>query len=447
MRLALSLCVLLSALPASAAYEDAGWGARDVGMGGAFTAVYDDPGVVAYNPGALGHASALEAGLSFRRQFHIPSGEVDRESTRGTVVAPVRQELLNGALGFDMRFDRRRMVGGDRGISFLYGTRGLLETDAGGVDFGGALKILSTSFDSGGKANTHLALDGGTLWRFADRYAVGAALLNFGSPKFGVDRAPLALKLGAAEQVRGVTIAADLTKREPSATLGGKHSMSLGFERWWATPRVGQFAFRSGMSIGDASRTWSAGLGWRAQGARVDYAMTVPMTGVARFGHAVNLTVRFGRADPEGEYEKLLAQELRYRKQLGDALEASSVKQWKLGEELGRMRTEMAGLRAEIDLKRASEGEAKRRLKELEDRHKKASESFEKMKADREGAARKAKESMFQEDWRSYQKAKLSGAADAVLLEQVGRILREYKDSGVDLSDANQELRRLQRAR
>ena len=46
----------------------------------------------------------------------------------------------------------------------------------------------------------------------------------------------------------------------------------LGFERWWPTARAGQFALRSGMSLGEGTRTWSWGLGWRAQGARLDYA-------------------------------------------------------------------------------------------------------------------------------------------------------------------------------
>ncbi|MEQ1919490.1 MAG: hypothetical protein ABL955_09835, partial [Elusimicrobiota bacterium] len=281
----------------------------------------------------------------------------------------------------------------------------------------------------------------------SERYAFGASLLNFGSPKFRGDRAPLTLKIGAAEQVRGVIFAADLTKRESSASGNGQHTMAIGFERWWATARAGQYALRSGMSLGEGTRTWSWGLGWRAQGARLDYSMTVPMTGIARFGHGLTLAVRFGRADPEGEYEKLLSQELRYRRQLGDALEASSVKQWKLAEELNRLRAEMAALANEVEMKRASEGDAKRRLKELVERQQKAAETYEKLKADREGAARQVRVSLFQEDWRSYQKAKLAGAADSVLLEKVGRILREYRDAGVDLSEASQELRRLQRSK
>ena len=451
MRSARTSLALLLALalprPARAAFEDAGFGPRDVAMGGAFCAVADDPGVIAYNPASLGQASALETTASYLRQFHIPSGESDRDSTRAAVVVPLRQEMLNGALGFDLRYDRRTHVGGDRGIGFMYGTRGLKETESGGIDFGGGFKILSASYDAGGKAGTHLALDFGALYRFSERFALGASLLNFGSPKFKGDRAPLMLKLGVAEQLRGVIFAADITKRESSMSGNGQHTLALGFERWWATARAGQYALRSGMSLGEGSRMWSWGLGWRAQGARLDYSMTVPMTGTARFGHGLSLSVRFGRADPEGEYEKLLSQELRYRRQLSEALEASSVKQWKLAEELNRVRTDMGTLRDEVERKRASESDARRRLLELEERRRKAAESFEKLKSERESVAHQTKLSMYQEDWRSYQKAKLAGAADGVLLEQVGRILREYRESGVDLSEASSELRRLQRAK
>lgn len=438
---------MVTAMPARAAFEDAGFGPRDVAMGGAFTAVADDPGVMAYNPASLGQASAIETTVAYLRQFHIPSGESDRDSTRAGVVVPLRQELLNGAIGVDMRYDRRTKVGGDRAFGIMYGTRGLSETQGGGVDFGGGFKILTTSFESGGKGGAHLALDMGALYRFSDRYSVGASLLNFGSPKFGGDRAPLTLKIGVAEQVRGVIFAADLTKRESSQSGNGQHTMALGFERWWATARAGQYALRSGMSLGEGARTWSWGFGWRAQGARVDYAMTVPMTGTTRFGHGLSLSVRFGRADPEGEYEKLLTHELKYRRQLSEALESSSVKQWKLAEELNRMRQEMAALSAEVEMKRASETDAKRRLRELEARQQKAAETYEKLKAERENTTRSVRVALFQEDWRSYQKAKLAGAADSVLLEQVGRILREYRDAGVDLSEASSELRRLQRAK
>ena len=86
------LLTLVLPSAALAAYEDAGFGPRDVAMGGAFTAVVDDPGVIAYNPATRGQSSALDTSMSYLRQFHIPSGESDRDSTRAAVVVPLRQE-------------------------------------------------------------------------------------------------------------------------------------------------------------------------------------------------------------------------------------------------------------------------------------------------------------------------------------------------------------------
>ncbi|MBI3289434.1 MAG: hypothetical protein HYZ74_07950 [Elusimicrobia bacterium] len=442
---------LVCAVSARAAFEDAGYGPRDAAMGGAFCAVGDDPAVIAYNPASLGQSTALEVAGSYIRSFHAPAGQSDRDSSRATLVAPARRTVFNGAFGFDAHYDRRTGFGNDRGIEVAYGTRGLIENEGRSLDFGLGLKSLNSSFDAGGKPVTRMAADLGALWRASDRHAVGVSILNAGGATFKSngfsDRAPLALKIGFAEQLRGVTLAVDLTKREPSAGLRGRHNMGLGFERWWATARAGQFALRSGLSLGDQARTAAWGLGWRAQGTRIDYAMIIPMSGIARLGHGFSMTFRFGRSDPEVEYEKLLSQELRYRRELAVELQAGAVKQGKLSEEIGRLREEIAALRGEIEKKRASEGEAKRRLKDLETRQKEADETFERLKAERERQAIKTKTTLFEEDWHAYQKAKLSSVPDSILQSEVNRLLREYKDSGVDLSEANQELRRLQLAK
>lgn len=437
---------LVSSVPARAAFDDAGFGARDAAMGAAFTAVTDDPAVMAYNPGALGLATAPELATVYLRQFHPPGGESDRDSMRLTGVLPVRQETLNGAVGLDIRYDRREPYAQDRSFGFYYGTRGQREEEQGGLDYGGGLKFTGSNINSS-KAGLKPAIDFGALYRFKERYAAGASILNFFSPKFAggglKDRAPLTLKVGLAEQVRGSILSADFTLREPSLGQEGTKSLGAGFERWWATPRHGQYAIRSGLNLGDKSKTWRWGLGWRALGARVDYAMIVPITGVTRVGHGVTLTMRFGRADTEGEYERLLGQELKYRRELSSALEASSTKQWKLAEELNRMRGEISILRGEVERKSASEGDARKRLQELERKRRAAEEAAEALRRD----AGRTKQALFEEDWRAYHRAKLSGAPDSALLERLARILREYKESGVDLGEANQELRRLQQSR
>jgi hypothetical protein len=449
MRLALAL--LLLAGPARAAFDDMGFGARDLAMGGAFTAVHDGVEAVAYNPASLGQVQALQTAASYQRLFHAPSGESDRDSTRGAAAIPVRGDILNGGFGVQIRYDRRTRVSKDREIGFSYGTRGLREGEGGGLDFGGGLKFLGVAPETGSAPGLKPALDLGALWRTRGRYAVGASLLNFGGAKFrspGIhDRAPLALKVGAAEVLRSATLAVDATMREGNGGNGKSLTFAAGFERWWALARQGQVAFRSGASLGDSARMWNWGAGWRALGGQLDYAMSVPLSGTTRFGHAVTVTVRFGRADPEGEYEKLLSEEMRYRRDLSEALEASSLKQWKLAEELARLREEIESLRARLAASKASQEQAKQELGALEKRAQKASRDYDALKNEREAAAARGKQALFNEDWRVYQKAKLSGASDAALQEQLGRLLREYKDAGVDLGEANQELRRLQRAR
>jgi hypothetical protein len=442
----------LAAAPAFAAFDDAGFGARDAAMGGAFTAVHDEVGALAYNPAALGQAPALEAAASYMNGTHPPAGTIDRDTTRAAGAVPVRQEIFNGAFGFDVRFDRRTNVSKDREIGLYYGTRGLHETENGGLDFGGGLKTQQSSLEAGGSTKTKAVLDLGTLWRVDDKRSVGASLLNFGGAKFTgphgySDRAPLALKVGAAESVHGALIAVDGTLREGSSGQGSSESFGLGFERWWPTARAGSFAGRSGFSIGNLSRVWSWGLGWKQGGGRVDYAMGVPMTGVTRFSHALTVAIRFGRSDPGAEYERMLQGEMQARQQLGRSLDASAVRQQALSEEIGRLRDEIAALRSSLAEKTSTADEARRKLSDLETRHKRAVDTFQRLQDEHARNAAKTKAELFREDWDAYRKAKLGGEPDAALIQRVQRLLVEYRDAGADLGEANQELGRLQQSR
>jgi hypothetical protein len=61
--------VLFMSLPASAAFKDTGWGARPLGMGGAFTAVANDASGPLFNPAGIAQVSQKEATFMSAKLF------------------------------------------------------------------------------------------------------------------------------------------------------------------------------------------------------------------------------------------------------------------------------------------------------------------------------------------------------------------------------------------
>lgn len=431
---------------AIAAFETWPASPRAAAMGGAAGAVTGDAVSLFHNPAALTALRHLEFDASYLRQFHLPSGETNRDQFNLAAGVPVSQEIIGGVLGFGYGYGSVQGRGAERALVFSYATRGLREGERSVLDLGGSLKFLSVTGSAGKTIKP--ALDFGALWRLKDRYGVAAAVENLNGPSMpGGDRAAAGIRLGVSESLRGFTMAADIAKREPSGGHPGTAEVAAGLERWWATSRWGSAALRTGLALGDRNKTWNWGLGWRLQGAQIDYAMTVPISGVTRFGHAVALMMRFGEANPEGEYEKILRQEVGLRKDLATALEAGHARQWKLAEELRRQREEIETLRKRLLDRTASEAEARERLKSLENRHRRAVDAYEREKKEQQRLAERTQETLLREDWAAYQKLKLGGAPDAVLLDQLQRLLRQYKDSGLDLSEAHQEYHRLLRSR
>jgi hypothetical protein len=446
-----ALALLLTAAPARAAFEAGVYSPRAAAMGAAMTAVADDPVSQLYNPATLGPIDDTTVGLNYLRQFHTPAGEVNQDLMDIVAAIPVRQEIVNGTFGVGTVYNRQNGVGVERTVFGGFSSRALWQRDLRRLDVGGTFKILKKSVDDGGSGAARMALDTGLLYRWAERYALGFSLLNWNGPSIQSggyrDRAPAEMRLGVSESARGFTYSLDLAKREPSGRHAGTAELAAGFERWWATPRNGSYAARTGLSLGDREKTWSWGLGWRVFGAQFDYAMTVPISGATRFGHAVAIVFRFGQSNPEAEYERVLATEIRYRKDLVEALEAGEVKQWKLAEELSRMRDEMDALRQKLATKAVTESDTRKRMRDLEERHQRAMETFERIKSEARKVKDKTKQQLFEEDWGAYQRLKLSAAPDTVLLDHLKRLLSQYKDTGVDLSPASQELVRLLRTR
>jgi len=455
------LCLASLAAPARASNEDLGLDARSAGMADAVTA---DPGLSALtlNPAALGHVSRAQLQAGVRKFAQAPAGPTDLDGMTLAVVVPLKDPAFRGAIGLSWTHDAVDPKALDRTAGLTYATRSWREFGPGTFDMGLTVKGFWRSGRQYGGRASKVLVDVGTYYRFSDSKALGLSLLNLNSPRTDVgrvqDTAPVILKVGYAQQVRRLTVAMDFTKREP--TTGNEpdvqrratHTGALGVEHTWGTAKWGSFTGRSGLSLGTLAKTWNLGAGWSQYGTRLDYAMRVPVSGGKRWGHAVSLSYLFGSWDPEGEYERLLHSELRYRQDLSQALESAEVKQWKLAEDLRLMRKEMEELKREAVVKEVEAGQAAGKLKDverqirlklLEERRQEAERRMRQLEAERERMREQDKEFQFQKEWQAYIQLKLDGVSEIVLIERLKRILRQFQGAGVDLGEANRELTRL----
>ncbi len=443
---------------AHASHEDVGLGARSAALADALTALGDETGAAAMNPAALGQIKRADMEFGLRRFFHTAAGATDLDGLSVSGGIPFAQFPFPGALGAYWTHDQIKDLSIDRTLGLVLASRGWREFGAATLDGGLTLKSLTRTGERDlGKASK-AAFDAGFLLRLGDDKSVGLSALNINGPRTDLagipDRAPVMVKFGYAHQVRRFKLALDLTRREPSPSRDATTSGAFGTEFGWGTPSLGNFLGRTGLYFGGLARAWNLGLGWGKSGARLDYAVRIPLSSGSRGGHAVSLSYRFGSWNPESEYERMLRSELGYRRDLSRALEAAEIKQWKLAEELRILRDEIDALRGQLIEQSAGRSEAEEkaqslerqmRLKELEEKRRQAQRDLERLAAEREKMRRMNKDLLFSEDWRAYEELRIQGAAEPALLERVKQILREYKGTGVDLGEPHRELQRLMR--
>src|SRR5690349_1619520 len=82
----LLLQVFICRPPAQAAFEDPGWGARPVGMGGAFTAIADDSNAPLYNPAGIVQVQWHELSAMYAQLFSGLTLYSGNAATGGDVV-------------------------------------------------------------------------------------------------------------------------------------------------------------------------------------------------------------------------------------------------------------------------------------------------------------------------------------------------------------------------
>ena len=447
--LSASLFAALAA-PAAAVFEDVPAGARQAGFGGRQAGLEDPLGFWA-NPALPGASRKFETGAHFLSSERTPQGPAELRAYGAWLLAPRMAYGKMGtlAVGGQYRDDGGRFT--QKTINFGWGTWQLLRGETGALDLGANLKILSAAA-SGGDSASGAALDLGAVFRPDGRHALGFSILNLNNPAFDVgtlkDKAPLIIRLGVSERREDYSLSLDLAKRTASAGRKGNVSLNPGMEHVWRTERAGLLFSRAGLFVAERAAALSAGLGWKHLASEISYGVSLPLTGAVVPAHSVTLSLRFGDRDVEAEYERLIKQEIKYRKDLVEALDESARREAKLRDEMASLKAEVDALSARLkdtQAAKAAESGEKERLAAVVRRQAAAEAELKALSAKRAADRLEQSRRAFAADWRDYLKLKNGGAPADVLKGSLQRLITQYQDAGIDISQATVELQGLVR--
>ncbi len=329
--------LLLGALPASAAFEDLGAGARGPGMGNALAAASEDVYAVHYNPAGLGLVSRPQFTASYTQLF---TGLTDG-SKLGTSFFGYAQPLADGRRGsLAAALNSFTLDGGSYREDTLYlGYGRRVYAAPGGSDLflGATLKSLRSSFGTfaetydatdgvlstgradpllaGGRTRSALDADAGALYRFLNHYQLGLQVRHLTRPDMaygsgGSDRLPLDVKLALNYRSLISNLVAQVeTKKGPDGSAD--NIVTAAAERWFPETFIGDFGVRGALGIGTREyRQVSLGLSYRTRRVQVDYGFSLPLGTVSGISgsHRMGISFLFGKpTEKEETLEMLMA--------------------------------------------------------------------------------------------------------------------------------------------
>lgn len=324
----LALALALPALPAWAAFEDLGAGARAPGMGNAFVGVADDVYAIHYNPAGLSLLSRPELGTSYGRSLIGLSDNSNLSSSFVGYAHPVAGGRLGTAAASWEQFAYNGGMYQEDSFSLAYGRAALRGPWDGTLHAGGTGRYLRRAFGtvpeasnamsgivSTGRADPVLSgrsslgavdADFGLLYRLKDHYAAGLSVLHLMEPNvaFGSARDPVRrqvrLGLGYRSLLSNLSVQLD-SKRSPAGTQD--RIFTVAGERWFPRLFIGEFGVRGSIGIGTREfKQLTAGASYRTSRLGVDYAYAIPINTVATpaGSHRFAFSIRFGgRAEPD----------------------------------------------------------------------------------------------------------------------------------------------------
>lgn len=432
------------------AFEDIGTGARPMALGNAYTAIADDVNALYYNPAGLINLKRKELSATYGLLY---MGLGDKSKINNSYVAygqTITEKI--GAMGFswqqltltDLYSERTLTLGYARkmtpSMSFGINFKQLYHeyTSPEGRTDNNAITDLGQSDPvfSQGNSKSNISLDFGYLFRPWRNYSFGMMFQNINEPNMAIsetDHDPLRMTIrgGFAYNERRVSIIGDVQTKK---SIGNKRDIffTTAAERWWLNAIFGRADVALRTSVAFGSRDFSqltAGLSYRVNSLQIDYGFVMPLSGIT-FGnsqgtHRISLTMRFGKrlSGPEEEAALRAAAE-EAAKRAEEELEAAK-------KESERLMREMEKIRRESDQQvEKIKQESQIWKNELEETRKKSGKEV----------AVKQLDTRIADKLNEYWKRKFAGAT---LDERIGiltQILRDFSDTGLDLSLIEREL-------
>jgi hypothetical protein len=312
----LALLLLLLSHAVEAAFVEEDWGARPVGMGGAFTAIADDASAPLYNPAGIVQVQWNEMSAMYSQLFSGLTLYSGNQTTGGDIT-----HLGQTYLSYVSRPSRI----GSFGISYAnFNATHLYHEDTVALTYAKYLGDLFPALDSAwavganakylrhaftldantvndpvfqsGSSAWAATVDAGILWKPEEGqfegWRVGLTGQNLTSPNVGLqstDRVPAEGRLGFAYQSKQrpwLVPALDLTTRDGVIGVNG------GLESWL-------FHDTLGLRAGANNNEGSAGISYyqplsKKTGFRLDYSFTAPFSVEGTAGsHRLQMTVYF----------------------------------------------------------------------------------------------------------------------------------------------------------
>jgi hypothetical protein len=296
-----------------AAFQDTGWGARPVGIGGAFTAIAEDTKAPLYNPAGIVQVQWNEMSAAYSRLFAgltLYSGNSgETVNLDQSYLAYVTKPSRWGSFGLSWaNFNTTHLYREDTvTLSYARYAGDFIPALDNMVAFGVNVKYLrrgitldaGTADDpvfAGGDSASAVTVDAGVLWKPEEGawegWRLGFAAKNITQPNVGFkdkDPVPTEYRFGTAYQAKQMpwlVPSLDLTRRNGVTGVHG------GLETWLFHDTLGA---RAGANRDEAA----VGLSYYQElskrlGFRIDYSFTVPFFVEGSAGsHRMALTVYF----------------------------------------------------------------------------------------------------------------------------------------------------------